>query len=241
LRGWWWVRGVHWLAGMVRILVVDDEPQIGSALRRLLRREGYEVQTALTGEEALVTLQGFAADVVLSDFRMPGMTGAELLGRVKRTHPLTLRIIISGHADFKAVLASVNEGEVCRFITKPWDDGELVSYLRTMLQQRETLEQLYRPFATPRPGLRADPAYREGSLLLEVEVREPPFEKEQALALLERLAGVAAGDGLGMVGGLLERHRGRLSFVAEVGGAQRLKLELPPLPGAPALPPAVAE
>jgi response regulator RpfG family c-di-GMP phosphodiesterase len=226
---------------MIRILVVDDEPQIGSALRRLLRREGYAVETALTGEEALVKLQTFAADVVLSDFRMPGMTGAELLGRVKRSHPLTLRIIISGYADFKAVLASVNEGEVCRFITKPWDDGELVSYLRTMLQQRETLEQLYRPFAAKRPGLSADPSYREGALHLEVELREPPFEKEQAMALLERMAGLAAGEGLGMVGGLLERHQGRLSFVAEVGGTQRLKLELPPLPGAPPVPPAVAE
>ena len=227
---------------MIRVLVVDDEPQIGSALRRLLRREGYEVQTALTGEEALVTLQGFAADVVLSDFRMPGMTGAELLGRVKRTHPLTLRIIISGHADFKAVLASVNEGEVCRFITKPWDDGELVSYLGTMLKQRETLQQLYQPFAQARPGYSADAAYRESGLVVKVQVSEPPFQKAQAVALLERLAELIAGSGpeagtgglhgesLSMVGGLLERHHGRVSFVAEVGGAQRLQLELPPLP-----------
>ncbi len=226
---------------MIRILVVDDEPQIGSALRRLLRREGYEVETALTGEEALVKLQTFAADVVLSDFRMPGMTGAQLLGVVKRTHPLTLRLIISGYADFKAVLASVNEGEVCRFITKPWDDGELVSYLRTMLAQRETLQRLYQPFAQARAGYSADAAYQESGLVVRVQVSEPPFQKAQAVALLERLAGLLAGtdpeaagglqgESLSMGGGLLERHHGRLSFVAEVGGAQRLQLELPPLP-----------
>lgn len=215
---------------MVRILVVDDEPQIGSALRRLLRREGYAVETALTGEEALERLQHFDADVVLSDFRMPGMTGAQLLGRVKRTHPLTLRIVISGHADLEAVLSSVNEGEVCRFITKPWDDGELVGYLRTMLERRETLTQLYRPFAQQRPGLRAEASYREGGLRVEVELKEPPFGREQAVALLERMAGLIAGEQLGMVGGLLERHHGRLCFVAELGGAQRLQLELPPLP-----------
>jgi len=217
---------------MIRVLVVDDEPQIGSALRRLLRREGYEVETALTGEEALGKLHSFAADVVLSDFRMPGMTGAELLARVKRTHPLTLRIIISGYADFKAVLASVNEGEVCRFITKPWDDGELVSYLATMLKQRETLQQLYQPFAEPREGVSADAAYLESGLRVKVQLNEQPFQKEQAVALLERMAGLMAGDSLNMVGGLLERHHGRLSFVAEVGGAQRLELELPRLPSA---------
>ena len=224
---------------MTRVLVVDDEPQIGSALRRLLRREGFQVEVAQSGEEALRLLEGFPADVVLSDFRMPGMTGAELFRVVKRTHPLTLRLIISGYADFKAVVASVNEGEICRFITKPWDDAELLSYLAGMLQHRDTLQQLYQPFQQPRPGVSADAAYQEGGLMVKVQVSEQPFQKEQAVALIERMAGLIADDSLDaslkVVGGLLERHRGRLSFTAEVGGAQRLQLELPtpPLASAP--------
>jgi two-component system, OmpR family, response regulator VicR len=215
---------------MTRVLVVDDEPQIASALRRLLRRADYEVSCAHSGAEALQLLQTFAADVVLSDFRMPGMTGAELFREVKRTHPLSLRLIISGHADFGAVVASLNEGEICRFITKPWDDAELLSYLAEMLAQRETLRQLYKPFETLRPGLRADAAYRESGLRVNVCLSEQPFQKAQAVQLIERVAGLIADDSLNMVGGLLERHGGQLSFVAEVGGAQRLQLDLPRAP-----------
>ena len=215
---------------MTRVLIVDDEPQVVNALRRLLRRADYEVQCAHSGPEALQQLQGFAADVVLSDFRMPGMTGAELFREVKRTHPLSLRLIISGYADFGAVVASLNEGEICRFITKPWDDAELLGYLAQMLTQRETLRQLFKPFETPRPGMRADAAYREGGLRVNVSLSEQPFQKAQAVQLIERVAGLIADDSLGVVGGLLERHGGQLSFVAEVGGAQRLQLDLPTPP-----------
>ena len=113
-----------------KLLVVDDEPQVAHALRRLFRREGFEVQVAFNGSEALERLKEFSPDIILTDFRMPGMTGSELLQRVKRSHPLALRLIISGYADFKSVVASVNDGEICRFISKPWDDAELVTYPR---------------------------------------------------------------------------------------------------------------
>src|ERR1700719_1768734 len=104
---------------MPKILVVDDEPAVLNALRRLLRRAGFEVETAGTGAEALARLDGFAPDIVLSDFRMPGMNGAELLAQVKQRQPLALRLIISGYADLDSVMTSVNEGEICRFISKP--------------------------------------------------------------------------------------------------------------------------
>ncbi|WP_164002782.1 response regulator [Pyxidicoccus caerfyrddinensis] len=210
-----------------KLLVVDDEPQVAHALRRLFRREGFDVQVAFNGNEALERLKEFSPDIVLTDFRMPGMTGSELLQRVKRSHPLALRLIISGYADFKSVVASVNDGEICRFISKPWDDAELVTYLKSLLRQRETMAQLYAPFRAAQPGVSAEVGLSDAAMVLKVQMSDPAFPAEQALSIIERFAGVLAADSLKMVGGLLERYGGRLSFVAEVGGPQRLRLELP--------------
>lgn len=210
-----------------KVLVVDDEPQVAHALRRLLKREGFDVQVAFNGAEALERLKEFTPDIVLSDFRMPGMTGGELLQQVKRSHPLALRLIISGYADFKSVVASVNEGEICRFISKPWDDAELVTYLKGLLRHRETMAQLYAPFRAAPRGVSAEVSPSDAALVLKVQVADPAFPADQALALIERFAGLLADDSLKVVGGLLERYGGRLSFVAEVGGPQRLRLELP--------------
>ncbi|MCY1021044.1 response regulator [Pyxidicoccus sp. MSG2] len=210
-----------------KLLVVDDEPQVAHALRRLFRREGFEVQVAFNGSEALERLKEFSPDIVLTDFRMPGMTGSELLQRVKRSHPLALRLIISGYADFKSVVASVNDGEICRFISKPWDDAELVTYLKALLRQRETMAQLYAPFRAAPQNVSAEVGMSDASMVLKVQMSDPAFPAEQALSIIERFAGVLAADSLKVVGGLLERYGGRLSFVAEVGGPQRLRLELP--------------
>jgi CheY-like chemotaxis protein len=210
-----------------KVLVVDDEPQVAHALRRLLKREGFDVQVAFNGAEALERLKEYSPDIVLTDFRMPGMTGGELLQQVKRSHPLALRLIISGYADFKSVVASVNEGEICRFISKPWDDAELVTYLKGLLRHRETMAQLYAPFRAAGRGVSAEVSPSDAALVLRVQVADPAFPADQALALIERFAGVLADDSLKVVGGLLERYGGKLSFVAEVGGPQKLRLELP--------------
>lgn len=127
---------------MQRILIVDDEVQVCSALRRLFRREDFEVEIAASGPEALLKLEAFRPDVVLSDFRMPQMNGAELLAEVRRRLPLALRIILSGYSDLASVMASVNDGEICRFISKPWDNETLVPTIRTILKQREALARL---------------------------------------------------------------------------------------------------
>lgn len=221
----------------MKVLVVDDEPQVASALRRLLRREGFGGEVAHNGAEALEKLKTFPPDVVLSDFRMPGMNGCELLKHVKQLHPLALRLIISGHADFKAVAASIAEGEFCRFVNKPWDDAELVAYLLGLLRGRDVMARLYQPFQSPRPGVTAETIQTDASLVVKVELTEQPFQTEQALALMERFAGALSGDSLKVVGGLLERYGGRISFVAEVGGRQHLRVEVPrPADGAPVRP-----
>ncbi|MBL4672557.1 MAG: response regulator [Arenicella sp.] len=111
------------------ILFVDDEPRITSALKALFRRE-YEVLTANSGLEALQVLEQNKVDVLLSDQRMPGMLGSELLATVSQTYPQTMRILLTGFMDRQAIVDSINDGEVYRFINKPWDNiaiKELVS------------------------------------------------------------------------------------------------------------------
>ncbi|SEU38735.1 response regulator [Stigmatella erecta] len=118
---------------MAKILIVDDEVQVASALRRLFRREGFAVEVALNGEEALEKLTTFQADLVISDFRMKGMNGAELLERVLRVCPQAVRILLSGHADLWSSTPSSAAQAVSHFISKPWDDDHLVARVRTLL------------------------------------------------------------------------------------------------------------
>jgi CheY-like chemotaxis protein len=107
------------------LLLVDDEPNTLSALRRMFRREPYEILMAGSGTEGLQLLQDHDVGVIISDYRMPEMTGVEFLRAVKSLYPDTLRIVLSGFTDLQSVTAAVNEGAVYKFLTKPWDDAEL--------------------------------------------------------------------------------------------------------------------
>jgi len=119
------------------VLLVDDEPSILSSLRRLLRREGYTIFTASGGAEGLEVLATHEVGVVISDARMPEMSGAEFLGRVREMHPDTVRIMLSGYTDLDAVTSAVNRGELFRFLGKPWDDAELLETLRDAFRHYE--------------------------------------------------------------------------------------------------------
>lgn len=116
---------------MARILIVDDEVHVVGALRRLLRREGFSIEVALNGEEAIEKLASFPADVVISDFRMRGMNGLELLGQVVSIAPKAVRVLISGHADLST--GGGQAGVISHFISKPWDDDRLVADVRALL------------------------------------------------------------------------------------------------------------
>ncbi len=107
------------------ILLVDDEQNVLRALARLLRRDGYKIFTASTFKEAFEILGTHPIHVVVSDHRMPDGKGTEFLGRVKETHPHTIRMILSGYADLGVVTEAINGGAVYRFLTKPWKDEDL--------------------------------------------------------------------------------------------------------------------
>ncbi len=116
-----------------RILIVDDEVNILRALKRLLRREGFEIKTAECGEAGLEILRQEPVDLIISDQRMPGMNGVEFLEEAQKICPDSVRIILSGYTDLNSVTAAVNRGHVFKFILKPWDDDELKEIIRQSL------------------------------------------------------------------------------------------------------------
>ncbi len=107
-----------------RLLFVDDEERIVNLLRMMFRSE-YEVHTATSGRQALEIIAAHPIDVIVSDQRMPGMLGIELLSQVRERSPATMRLLLTGYADLSAIIGSVNEGEVFRFINKPWNHEEI--------------------------------------------------------------------------------------------------------------------
>ena len=119
------------------LLLVDDEPNIVSALRRLFRREGYRIVTASSGAEGLQRMAEYEVDVVLSDQRMPGMTGVEFLRRAKELYPDTVRMVLSGYTELQSITDAVNEGAIYRFLTKPWDDERLLVHVREAFAHKE--------------------------------------------------------------------------------------------------------
>lgn len=107
-----------------RILFVDDEERIVNLLKISFRTE-YEVHVATGAEQALDIMRRVGIDVIVSDQRMPGMSGTELLGQVRECSPRTVRLLLTGYSDLAAIVGSVNEGEVYRFINKPWQHEDL--------------------------------------------------------------------------------------------------------------------
>lgn len=109
-----------------RVLFVDDEPRVLTSMRMLFR-ENYELFFAESGQQALELLKTTRVDVIVSDQRMPNMTGIELLQAAREINPHAMRILLTGYSDLKAVIGSVNEAEIFRFVNKPWSNEVLSS------------------------------------------------------------------------------------------------------------------
>jgi response regulator RpfG family c-di-GMP phosphodiesterase len=122
------------------LLFVDDEPNILSSLRRLFRPHGYQVAVAGSGVEGLSYLDGHEVDLVISDMRMPEMDGAQFLDAVRQRWPDTIRILLTGYADIESTVNAINKGEIFRYISKPWNDQDILLIVRHALE-RKALER----------------------------------------------------------------------------------------------------
>lgn len=143
------------------VLLVDDEPEALSSLRRLLRTEAYELHCASSGEEALDKLRTLDASVIVCDQRMPGMPGSDVLAEARVLRPDATRVVLTGYTDITSAVRTVNDGAIHYFMVKPWEDEQFVGVLRqavqrfklrrsltearlTVQQQRDQLETLNR-------------------------------------------------------------------------------------------------
>ncbi len=159
------------------LLLVDDEPNILSALHRLLRRDGYTILTCGDPEQALAILATQAVDVILSDQRMPGMSGVEFLRRVKQTHPDTIRIVLSGYTDLQFITDAINEGSIYKFLTKPWDDEQLRSHIREAFRSKEISDE----------NLRLNRALQAANNELQALVQEKEHQAQRIETVLDTL------------------------------------------------------
>ena len=114
----------------ISVLYVDDEENNLLSFKAAFRRE-YDVTTAISGEEALKLLEQKTFQVIITDQRMPGMTGVEFLQKALPKWPEPIRILLTGYSDINAVIDAINKGEVYRYLTKPWDN----EFLKTTISQ----------------------------------------------------------------------------------------------------------
>lgn len=141
-----------------RVLFVDDEERILTTMRIMFRRQ-YDVLLANSGEQALELLRQNDVDVIVSDQRMPGMVGVEVLREARKLRPRAMRILLTGYSDFSAIIGSINDGEIYRFVHKPWsntDFQEIIAQAITAARKltAEDVKQLAddAPVPTPPPA-----------------------------------------------------------------------------------------
>jgi len=123
------------------LLLVDDEENILASLKRLLRRGDYHIVTATSAAEGLQRLAEIDVDVIVSDQRMPNMTGVEFLRRAKDLYPHTVRIVLSGYTELQSITDAINEGAIYKFLTKPWEDDLLRANIEEAFRQKELADE----------------------------------------------------------------------------------------------------
>lgn len=122
------------------VLLVDDEPNILSALVRSLRQEPYRVLTAGGASEAMDLMQHTPADVIVSDDEMPGVSGVEFLSQLRLLYPATIRLMLTGQVSVERTLQAINDGHVFRFLTKPCPPETLIEALRHALEHKRLMD-----------------------------------------------------------------------------------------------------
>jgi len=156
-------------APKTRVLFVDDDERILNAVRALFRQD-YEVVTAAGGEAALEALRQGAFHVIVSDQRMPGVTGVELLRQARVLAPNAVRILLTGYTDLAALVGSINQGEIFKFVMKPWDNEEL---RKAVGDAARIALELAATAAAPAPAATAEPTHpRSAGSLLVIDPKE---------------------------------------------------------------------
>ena len=156
-----------------RVLFVDDEPRILSTMRMLFRGK-HELFFADSGPQALELLKNQPVDVIVSDQRMPGMTGIQLLRAARELNPSAMRILLTGYSDLNAIIGSINEGEIFRFVNKPWSNEDLTTTVaRAVTAARASMAAAQNGDAAPTAATTATAAAAPGVLVLDDDPTVP--------------------------------------------------------------------
>ena len=188
------------------ILLVDDEKAITKALNRLFRKEGYRIMTAQSGPEGLEKLQQNDGPVsmIISDQRMPEMNGAAFLEKAKSIYPDAIRYLLTGYSDLEAVVDAVNRGEIHRYLTKPWNDEDLVLQVKQSLEHFELTSENRRLTALT---IDQNKKLNELNKGLEQKVQERTkevFDKNKALEEVNRMLEASFMDSIRLLVSLVE-------------------------------------
>lgn len=217
------------------IMFVDDEENILNSLRRVFRREPYEVITCLSAEDALKIMETKEVQVLITDQLMPGMKGTELLEVVKHKYPLVIRIILSGHSDMEDIIRAINEGEIYRFLKKPDDLTDLVNIVARAVEQsrvvkkvHEVINLLQQQKSQGQDKYRFSTSYSSGFIKVELNGGAHLMSQAQIVGILNQLLmNSLSGLDLDIIGGVLTRQHGRMTLVADLKSGFQLLLEMP--------------
>jgi two-component system, sensor histidine kinase and response regulator len=170
------------------ILVVDDEVDNVDALERLFRRK-YNVLKATSGKEALQVLSANKVSLIVTDQRMPNMTGVEFLAESMDSHPDSIRILLTGYTDIDSVISAINSGQIYRYVTKPWDPVDLANTVDKALERYELSAELKDKNAALEIALRElrslDEAKSNFMILINHELKTPHTAMISFLDLLK--------------------------------------------------------
>ena len=155
-----------------RILFVDDEQRVLNAMRGLFRRD-FELFLTTDGAEAVRIAEQESIDVLVADQRMPGMTGVEVLGKVKKVSPTTVRILLTGYADLDAIEGSINIGEVFRFLSKPCPPPVLRETLTQAVSTARASAEAVAASAAPAPAAASSPSPAPDEQRPAADTRQP--------------------------------------------------------------------
>ncbi|WP_158658102.1 HD domain-containing phosphohydrolase [Agarilytica rhodophyticola] len=214
-----------------KVLFVDDEKSVLKSLARFGRRRSWEVYTANSGAEGLEVIEeeDVDFDVIVSDMRMPGMTGDIFLTKARELSPNTTRILLTGYSDIEAIESAINNAKIYNYITKPWDESDLDEVVNRAISRHTEIRKRE---AKASVSEKQNKKLSKLALLLDKQVKERAMEIDQALGLLESANERAEQnfyDSLGIINRVMEwkegRDSGHANFVGKYGEKVAEKLE----------------
>ncbi len=150
------------------LLVVDDEPDVCDSVHDLLRRD-FKVLKAKSAAEGIQLMQSNEVHIIMTDQRMPQITGVELLSKIRQRHPQAVRLLFTGYADLDAIIAAINQSHVYRFLKKPWQPEELIDAVRAAAAEYDRIVHQAEELASLRTEIQH---LRERLTALEQEVQK---------------------------------------------------------------------